>query len=139
MKKSVSKSVSKSAVKAAAKPVAKPAERARPEPAERAKAPAKKAASPAKNKAVAEPPATFISAQIDIGFGNHLTLRGEGPGLSWDRGLVMDNVGQNLWTASVKGATQPVVFKVLVNDLTWNTGDDYVVEPGQSITVYPSF
>jgi hypothetical protein len=139
MKKSVSKSVSKSAVKAAAKPVAKPAERARPEPAERAKAPAKKAASPAKNKAVAEPPATFISAQIDIGFGNHLTLRGEGPGLSWDRGLVMDNVGQNLWTASVKGATQPVVFKVLVNDLTWNTGNDYAVEPGQSITVYPSF
>jgi nucleoid-associated protein YgaU len=129
MKKSAPKSAIKPAAKAAAKPAAKAP----------AKAPAKKAASAAKQKAVAEPPATFISAQIDIGFGNHLALRGEGPGLSWDRGLVMDNVGQNLWTASVKGATQPVVFKVLVNDLTWNTGNDYVVEPGQSVTVHPSF
>lgn len=138
MKKSVTKSA---ATKSAAR--AEPAERAKPaaKPASKApaKAPAKKAASPAKNKAAAEPPATFISAQIDIGFGNHLTLRGEGPGLSWDHGVVMDNVGNSLWTASVKGATQPVVFKVLVNDLTWNTGNDYVVEPGQSITVYPTF
>jgi hypothetical protein len=113
--------------KAAAKPVPK--------------APAKKTSAPAKKKPVVttEPPATFISAQIDIGFGNHLTLRGTGPGLSWDEGLVMDSVGANLWTASVKGASAPVVFKVLVNDLTWNTGPDYSVEPGQSITVTPTF
>jgi hypothetical protein len=39
----------------------------------------------------------------------------------------------------VKNAASPVVFKVLVNDLTWNTGPDYVVEPGQSITVNPVF
>jgi hypothetical protein len=137
MKKSASKSAPKSVAKPAAR--SEPAERAKSAVKPAAKAPAKKAASPAKNKAAAEPPATFISAQIDIGFGNHLTLRGEGPGLSWDHGVVMDNVGQNLWTASVKGATQPVVFKVLVNDLTWNTGNDYVVEAGQSITVYPTF
>lgn len=130
MKKSAPKS-------AAAKPASKPAAKA-PVPA--AKAPAKKAAVPAKKKsAAAEPPATFISANIDIGFGNHLTLRGEGPGLSWDKGLVMDNVGHSLWTAAIQGAKAPVTFKVLVNDLTWNTGADYVVEPGQSITVYPTF
>ncbi|MDQ5979265.1 MAG: hypothetical protein QG602_2239 [Verrucomicrobiota bacterium] len=104
------------------------------------KVPAKKPAAPAKKKsAVAEPPSTFISAQIDIGFGNHLTLRGEGPGLSWDKGLVMDNVGHSLWTASISKATKPVAFKLLVNDLSWSTGPDFVVEPGQSITVYPSF
>lgn len=123
----------KSAPKSAA---AKPAKKAAPA----AKAPAKKPAAPAKKKsAAAEPPATFISAQIDIGFGNHLTLRGEGPGLSWDKGLVMDNVGHSLWTASISKATKSVTFKVLVNDLTWSTGPDYVVEPGQSITVYPTF
>jgi len=32
-----------------------------------------------------------------------------------------------------------VTFKVLVNDLTWNTGNDYVVEPGQSLTITPTF
>lgn len=126
----------KSAPKSAAKPAGKVAVKSAPA----TKAPAKKTATPTKKKAVmAEPPATFISAQIDIGFGNHLTLRGEGPGLSWDRGLVMDNVGHSLWTASIAKAAKPVVFKVLVNDLTWNTGDDYVVEPGQSITVHPTF
>lgn len=122
----------KSAVKLpAAKVVAKPAT---PK-----SAPAKKSAAPTKKKSAAEPPATFISAQIDIGFGNHLYLRGEGPGLSWDHGFAMDNTGTNLWTASIKGAKLPVAFKVLVNDLSWNTGADYVVEPGQSITVYPTF
>ena len=132
MKKSAPKSATKSAARA------EPADRAKPA-APAAKAPAKKAASPARKKTAAEPPATFISAQIDIGFGNQLTLRGEGPGLSWDLGIPMDNVGHSLWTASVKGATKPVVFKVLVNDLTWNSGGDFSVDPGQSITVYPSF
>lgn len=115
----------------AAKPAAKPA----------AKTPAKKTAAPAKKKpaAAAEPPATFISAQINIGFGNHLYLRGEGPGLSWDHGLAMDNTGSNLWTTTIKGAKVPVVFKVLVNDLTWNTGADYLAKPGKSITVTPTF
>ena len=72
---------------------------------------------------------TYISAQIDIGFGNHLTIRGAGPGLSWDEGLVMDCIGPNVWTATVAKATRPVTFKLLVNDLSWSTGADYVVTP----------
>lgn len=104
------------------------------------KAPAKKPAVAVKKKAVTpSKPATFISAQIDLGFGNHLYLRGEGPGLSWDHGIAMDCVGANLWTATLKGATEPVVFKLLANDLSWNSGNDYVVKPGQSITVSPTF
>ena len=112
------------------------------------KAPAKPAASvkkttaaPAKKKSAAssEPPATFISVQIDIGFGNHLTIRGSGPGLSWDKGLVMDNVGSNLWTVALAKAAKPVAFKVLVNDLSWSTGADFVVAPGKSITIHPTF
>ena len=80
-----------------------------------------------------------IPLQIDIGFGNSLTIRGEGPGLSWDQGLPMDNADASLWTISIKNATKPVTFKVLVNDLTWSAGPDYVVEPGQSITINPTF
>ncbi|MFZ5495437.1 MAG: hypothetical protein ACOZE5_08905 [Verrucomicrobiota bacterium] len=122
------------------KSASKPAVKSVGKPSSATKAPAKKTAASTKKKSAAvEPPATFISAQIDIGFGNHLTIRGDGPGLSWDRGVMMDNVGNSLWTTSVKGATKPVTFKVLVNDLTWNAGADYVVEPGQSITVYPTF
>jgi hypothetical protein len=104
------------------------------------KAPAKKSA-PAKKKATAStaPLVTTISAKVDIGFGNHLYLRGEGPILSWDRGTAMDCTSNILWTTTIKGATAPVIFKVLVNDLTWSTGKDYVVEPGQSVTITPTF
>ena len=54
--------------------------------------PMKKTAAPAKKKigATAEPPVTFISAKFDVGFGQHLYLRGAGPGLSWQQGLAMD-------------------------------------------------
>jgi len=120
------------------KPAKKPSV---PKVAKAVKAPAKKAGAPAKKKSAAstEPPATFISAQIDIGFGNHLTVRGSGPGLSWDKGLVMDNVGSNLWTVALAKAAKPVTFKVLVNDLSWSAGADYVVAPGKSVTIFPAF
>lgn len=100
----------------------------------------KKVAAPARKKPViTEPPVVSITAKADIGFGNHLYLRGEGPGLSWDHGLAMVSIAADLWAATVKGATSPVTFKVLVNDLSWSSGDDYVVEVGQSVTVAPTF
>ena len=108
-------------------------------PAIKAAAPAKKAV-PAKKKAVTSPsPATFITAKVNIGFGNHLYVRGEGPGLNWDHGIAMDCTGSDLWTATIKGATIPVTFKVLINDTTWSTGNDFTAEPGQSVTVAPTF
>lgn len=128
MKKTTKKTtIATAAPKSAPKPAAKKATKP-------AAAPAKKAA-PARS----EPPATFISVKVDIGFGNHLYLRGEGPGLSWDRGLAMDCIGADMWATTLKGATAPVTFKILVNDLSWNSGNDYVVEPGQSVTVAPTF
>ncbi len=114
-------------------------------PATKAKAPAKKkaaaapAAGRAKDSVQREAPATFISARVDIGFGNHLYVRGEGPGLSWDHGVAMDCIAADGWALTLKGATSSVVFKVLINDEQWCTGNDYVVEPGQSVRVTPSF
>lgn len=110
-------------------------------PASAAKPATRKSGAPAKKKtaALSESPATFISAKVDIGFGNHLYLRGGGPGLSWDHGIAMDCVAADIWTASLKNAKEPVSFKLLVNDSVWSTGNDYVVEPGQSLTVTPNF
>lgn len=110
------------------------------QPASAAKPAPRKAKSPASKTVVnKEPPATIIFARIDIGFGNHLYLRGEGPGLSWDRGVAMDCVGNGLWTATIKNAAIPVVFKLLVNDISWTIGADYVAAPGQSLTIDPQF
>ena len=95
------------------------------------KAPAKKAAI--------KTTITTITAKIDVGFGNAIYVRGDGPGLSWDKGLVMDCAADDEWTITISDAVKPVVFKLLMNDLTWCAGNDYLVEPGGKITIEPTF
>ncbi len=82
---------------------------------------------------------TTIVAQIDVGFGNQLFVRGEGAGLSWEKGLAMDNVAADRWQVVLKDSTAPIVFKFLVNDLTWSAGDDYLAAPGGTATFVPVF
>jgi len=82
---------------------------------------------------------TTIVAKVDVGFGNSLYIRGEGPGLSWDKGLAMDCVADDQWTITISDALSPILFKLLLNDITWCAGVDYSVEPGGSITTEPTF
>ena len=84
-------------------------------------------------------PETIISVKVDVGFGNQLFVRGEGPGLSWEKGVPAECVANDLWKIAVKNAAKPVKFKVLVNDATWSAGEDFAVEPGQSVTLTPGF
>jgi hypothetical protein len=82
---------------------------------------------------------TVITAKIDIDFGNTLFLRGEGPGLSWDVGVPMNSAGPDTWTATISGAKSQVIFKFLVNDISWNAGEDYVIDPGSTVELAPTF
>jgi hypothetical protein len=111
----------------AAAPVARPAPAPTPV--------AVKPAAPAKAKL----PETIISVKVDVGFGNQLYIRGEGAGLSWDKGVPAETVASDLWKIALTGAAQPVKFKVLVNDTTWSAGEDFAVEPGQCVTLTPAF
>ncbi len=137
-------------VKAAAKPTPAPAPKAKkavpapkPAPAVKTRAAAPVAAPapavPAVKPVAPKPVVTTISARIDIGFGNALYIRGEGAGLSWDQGQLMANVEKDLWQVSLGESAQPVIFKFLVNDLSWNTGPDYTVASGASVTLVPEF
>jgi hypothetical protein len=85
------------------------------------------------------PVVTTISANFDVGFGNALYIRGEGPGLSWDNGVRMECVSDEHWTLALGESARPFVFKFLINDETWSTGDDYTASPGTSVTLTPSF
>lgn len=100
--------------------------------------PAKAATAPA-GETVEVPNVTAITAKIDVGFGNALYIRGEGPGLSWNKGLPLKNTGADAWTISLPRSTRPIVFKFLLNDETWSAGADYTADPGASVTVSPSF
>lgn len=109
-------------------------------PATKPTKPAKKtAAKPAVKKTAPKSVVTTISAQIDVGFGNALYIRGEGPGLSWEKGTLMNCVASNHWTLAVAESARPVVFKFLLNDETWCAGDDLIVEPGDKVAYTPEF
>ncbi len=82
---------------------------------------------------------TTISATVDVGFGNALYLRGEGPGLSWDKGVRMECVADDRWSLALGESARPFVFKFLINDATWSAGPDFTVSPGTTVTLTPTF
>lgn len=134
----------------AAKPAAKPAPKPAPKAVAKKKVVAEPAAAPAVvAPAVAPTPAvkpvatkpvvTTITAEIDIGFGNSLYLRGEGAGLSWDKGVLMNCVSDSQWQLALGESARPIIFKFLVNDLSWSVGEDYTVAAGSSVTLVPTF
>lgn len=130
--KRTTKSTAKPAAKPAAKSATKPAA-AKPAAPKAVKEPAKKA--PAKKKAAA----TTVAAEIDVGFGNSLFIRGEGPGMSWEEGIPMECADSSVWSYSTSAATAPFDFKLLINDLTWSLGENYTAQPGKKNTVSPNF
>ena len=111
-----------------------------PAPAKKSKPAARKApAAPAVKKTAPKTIATTLSAHLDIGFGNTLYVRGEGPGLSWEKGVIMECVADDRWSLVLRESARPVVFKFLLNDEVWNVGDDYTAKPGSSVVFTPLF
>ena len=129
-KTTTKKAVKKVAAKKAVKKVA-----AKKAPAK--KAPAKKvAAKKAPAKKVA---ATSIIARVDVGFGNSLYLRGSGAGLSWDKGIQLDNVSPYEWSFASTQAKSEVTFKFLINDEIWAEGENITVAKGGTSISSPVF
>jgi len=130
------KKISKTTTTTLATPALVPAKKT---PAKAIKAPAKPAAAPAVKAVPSATVTTKISAKINVGFGNTLYIRGEGPGLSWEKGIPLDCVADDQWALSFSETARPVVFKFLINDLTWSIGDDYIVQPGKTVELIPAF
>jgi hypothetical protein len=79
-----------------------------------------------------------IEAKIDVGFGNALFVRGEGRGLSWERGQPLVCVDGSTWKFTTE-AEQKMEFKLLLNDSVWSKGENLTAAPGQRVEVAPSF
>jgi hypothetical protein len=60
--------------------------------------------------------ATRLLVTAYIGIGNRLFIRGDGPGLSWDKGIPLQFVSIGKWRWETNDATAPVRFKLLKND-----------------------
>ena len=83
-------------------------------------------------------PVTTIEAKIDVGFGNQLYLRGEGAGLSWEKGTPLKCVDPSTWQWSAE-VSDPLRFKLLLNDSVWMSGADLVAAPGKRVEIKPAF
>ena len=97
---------------------------------------------PASAPAIAAKPAganVTITAKIDVGFGNALYVRGDGAGLSWDKGTPLACKATDTWSIVLPGVGKPFVFKFVLNDQEWSVGKDYLAAPGETVTVTPSF
>jgi hypothetical protein len=79
-----------------------------------------------------------VTAKVDVGLGNWLTIRGRGAGLSWERGLPMKNEGPDRWTWEAF-SFEGVEFKLLVNDERWECGDNHRCCCGTEAKITPQF
>jgi len=148
-KTTVKKAVKKVAAKKATKKVAAKKTATKKAPAKKAakkvaakKAPAKKVATkaPAKKKASTKKVVkTSLIARVDVGFGNSLYVRGEGAGLSWDKGVQLENVSPYEWTFSSTTAKGDITFKFLINDEIWAEGENITVAKGGTSISSPVF
>ncbi|MEN9634813.1 MAG: hypothetical protein RL077_3217 [Verrucomicrobiota bacterium] len=84
--------------------------------------------------------ATRLIVTAYIGIGNRLFIRGEGPSLSWEKGVAMQFVSIGKWRWESNDVTAPVAFKVYKNDdLECTILGSRMLEPGHQHEFSASF
>jgi hypothetical protein len=88
----------------------------------------------------AKPKETRVFANVDVGWGNMLHIRGECDGLSWTKGIPMKNNGNNIWTwiGKSKQCTN-FQYKLLINDSIWCVGENFTANGGKDNHITPKF
>lgn len=66
--------------------------------------------------AIAADGATRLLVTAYIGIGNRLFIRGDGPGLSWEKGVPLQFVSIGKWRWETADATRSIKFKLYKND-----------------------
>lgn len=82
---------------------------------------------------------TQVVIKYDVGFGNTLTIRGQGAGLSWDKGIQLKNVKPNEWVWETNATFAIAEFKVLINDRIYETGPNHPIKCDAKIQYTPRF
>lgn len=82
---------------------------------------------------------TRIVATVDVGFGSTLSVRGDAAPLSWERGWWAWPAASDRWELVLTEVDEGFAYKTLVDDVTWQTGEDATGEPGVDNEVRPTF
>jgi len=89
-------------------------------------------ASTSKNK-------TRITIKYDVGFGNSVTIRGEGANLNWHKGTPLVNSKRDEWVFETDASFNKCEFKVLLNDRIYEQGSNHQLHQGATIQYTPRF
>lgn len=83
---------------------------------------------------------TRVVVQLDSKEGREVYLRGEGlTSLSWEKGVEMKQERSNEWVFETDEPFASGSFKVLINDQTFELGENHPLYPGASIRINPKF
>lgn len=82
---------------------------------------------------------TRVTIKFDVGFNNHLYLRGKGANLSWDKGIMLKNTKPDEWVWETEVPFSQLEFKALINDNVYELGDNHTVKNGASLHYTPKF
>jgi len=85
------------------------------------------------------PNRTIVSVHAMVGIANRITIRGDGPYLSWDKGTPMELVGIGEYRWECEGLEEPIGIKFLLNDRDWAEGENIDLQPGEVLRVQPVF
>ena len=97
-------------------------------------------ASEVVEKVITSDGATRLLVTAYIGIGNRLFVRGEGPGLSWEKGVPLQFVSIGKWRWETAEATAPVACKLYKNDETECTAlGTLTLDPGHQQEVAAKF
>jgi hypothetical protein len=83
--------------------------------------------------------ATRLLVTAYIGIGNKLFIRGEGPGLSWSKGIPMHFVSIGKWGWATNDASGPVRCELYKNDESAALTGEVIVDPGKHVEVTALF
>ena len=70
---------------------------------------------------------------------NSLTIRGNGPGLDWNRSAPFKHLGADLWVWETTQHFNNFEFKLLLNDVKWESGPNHRVQHGKKEEIFPRF
>lgn len=82
---------------------------------------------------------TKITVKFDVGYNNFLSIRGNGANLSWETGIPMTNLKNDEWFWETELNFTKCEFKVLINDSTYESGENNLLNCGTSIEHTPVF
>jgi hypothetical protein len=80
-----------------------------------------------------------VEVEYDAGFGNQLYIRGEGGNLSWEKGIPMTNVDATHWAWETKSSFESCMFKILLNDVQYEVGENHSLTCGGTLRYTPRF